>query len=75
MSLQYTRGWEDEAYYLNDSSNIRESKDTTHLIATEHTIPFLIDYVKPLRSGRVEAGAKLQIRRIPITYEIGMGEK
>jgi outer membrane receptor protein involved in Fe transport len=75
MSLQYTRGWEDEAYYLNDSSNIRESKDTTHLIATEHTIPFLIDYVKPLRSGRVEAGTKLQIRRIPITYEIGMGEK
>jgi len=74
-SLQYTRGWEDEAYYLNDSSSIRESKDTTHLIATEHTIPFLIDYVKPLRSGRIEAGTKIQIRRIPITYEVGMGEK
>jgi len=74
-SLQYTRGWEDEAYYLNDSSDIRLSKDTTHLIATEHTIPFLIDYVKPLRSGRVEAGTKVQIRRIPITYDVGRGEK
>ena len=75
MSLQYTRGWEDEAYYLNDSSDIRISKDTTHLIANEYTIPFLIDYVKPLRSGRVEAGTKLQIRRIPVTYDVGEGEK
>ena len=73
-SLQYTRGWEDEAYYLNDSSSTRISKDTTHLIATEHTIPFLLDYVKPLKSGRVESGIKLQIRRIPVTYEVGMGE-
>lgn len=73
-SFQYTRGWEDEAYYLNDSSDIRDSKDTTHLIATEHTIPFLIDYVKPLKSGRIESGIKLQIRRIPVTYDVGMGE-
>ncbi len=73
-SLQYTRGWEDEAYYLTDSSSTRISKDTTHLIATEHTIPFLLDYVKPLKSGRIESGIKLQIRRIPVTYEIGMGE-
>lgn len=75
VSLQYTKGWEDEAYFLSDSSAIRISKDTTHLIAEEHTIPFLIDYVKPLKSGRVEAGTKLQIRRIPVTYDVGMGEK
>ncbi len=73
-SIQYTRGWEDEAYYLTDSSAIRVSGDTTHLIATEHTIPLLLDYVKPLKSGRIESGIKLQIRRIPVTYYIGMGE-
>ncbi len=72
-SLQYTRGWEDESYFLNDSSAIRQSKDTTHIIAIEHTIPFLLDYVRPLRHGRLEAGAKLQIRRIPVSYEIGQG--
>ncbi len=75
ISLQYTKGWEDEAYYLNDSSSIRNSKDTTHLIATEYTIPFLVDYIKPLRSGRLEAGSKIQIRRIPVTYDIGPGDK
>ncbi|WP_020529117.1 TonB-dependent receptor domain-containing protein [Flexithrix dorotheae] len=75
FSLQYTRGWEDETYYLRDSSAIRQSADTTHIIATEHTIPFLIDYVKPLKSGRIEAGTKLQIRRIPVTYTIGQGEQ
>jgi len=74
-SLQYTKGWEDEAYYLNDSSSIRVSKDTTHLIATEHTIPITIDYVKPLRSGRLESGLKVQIRRIPVTYDIGPGDQ
>ncbi|MDW7691696.1 TonB-dependent receptor [Flammeovirgaceae bacterium SG7u.111] len=74
LSLQYTRGWEDESYFLNDSSIIRKSQDTTHLVATEHTIPFLIDYVKPLANGRIEAGTKLQIRRLPLTYDIGQGE-
>ena len=74
-SVQYTRGWEDEAYYLNDSSIIRQSFDTTHIIATEHTIPVIIDYVKPLPSGRIESGIKLQFRWIPITYTIGQGDE
>ncbi len=74
-SLQYTRGWEDETYFLNDSSSLRIARDTTHIIATEHTIPLLVDYVRPLRRGRVEAGAKLQWRRIPVTYDIGRGEQ
>ena len=72
-SLQYTRGWEDEQYFLNDSSAIRQSTDRTHIIATENTTTFLLDYVKPLRNGRLEAGTKLQFRTIPVTYEIGRG--
>ena len=67
-SIQYTRGWEDEAYYLNDSSAVRQSEDDTHIIATEHISNLLIDYVKPLKRGRIEAGTKLQIRNIPVTY-------
>ncbi|MCB0520026.1 MAG: TonB-dependent receptor [Lewinellaceae bacterium] len=73
FSAQYTRGWEDEEYKLIDSSIVRQSFDTTHLVAIEHTTTLLLDYVKPLRSGRLEGGAKLQIRRIPITYTIGQG--
>jgi len=71
---QYTRGWEDEAYFLNEISPIRVGTDATHLVAEEHTLPIQIDYVKPLRSGRLEAGAKLQKRWIPITYDVQRGQ-
>jgi hypothetical protein len=72
--IQYTRGWEDESYYLNDSSEIRQSRDTTHIIATEHTTAFTLDYIRPMKYGRLEAGSKIQLRRIPVTYTTGEGE-
>ena len=71
---QYTRGWEDEAYFLNEISPIRVGTDATHLVAEEHTLPIQIDYVRPLRSGRLEAGARLQKRWIPITYDVQRGQ-
>ncbi len=74
FDLQYTRGWEDEEYFLNEVSPVRTGTDSTHLIATEHTLPFSVDYVLPLASGRVELGAKLQARWIPITYDVERGE-
>lgn len=71
--LQYTKGWEDEAYFLNDSSALRVGTDTTHIIATEYTTSWATNYVKPLRSGRLELGSRLQVRRIPVEYTIGPG--
>ena len=73
MSLQYTRGWEDEAYFLNEESAVRVGTDMTHLEAEENTLPLQIDYVRPLRSGRIEAGARLQRRWIPVTYTVDRG--
>ena len=73
LSLQYTRGWEDEAYFLNEESPIRVGTDMTHLDAEENTLPIQIDYVRPLRSGRIEAGARLQKRWIPVTYTVNRG--
>ncbi len=67
-TLQYTRGWEDEQYFLNDSSYVRESVDNTHIDATEHVTTASLDYVKPTRRGRMESGIKTQIRSIPVTY-------
>lgn len=72
--FQYTKGWEDESYFLNDSSAIRQGKDATHILATEHTSNISLDYVKPLRSGRLEAGTKMQWRRLPVEYTITPGE-
>ena len=59
-----------KAIFLNDSSAIREGKDATHILATEHTTNISVDYVKPMRSGRLEAGSKLQWRRLPVEYTI-----
>ena len=73
-ALQYTRGWEDETYFLNDSSSIRQGRDTTHILAIEHTSNLTVDYVKPMPSGRLEAGVKFQVRKIPVTYTVGRGE-
>ncbi len=73
-SFQYTRGWEDEEYQLKEVSTRRVGNDTTHIIATEHITQLSADYVKPLRSGRLELGAKGQIRRIPISYKVQRGE-
>jgi outer membrane receptor protein involved in Fe transport len=72
-SVQYTRGWEDEAYFLNDRSALRNAQDETHLDALEHTLPFQLDYVKPLRNGRVETGVKVQRREIPVDYDVNRG--
>ena len=72
-SVQYTRGWEDEAYFLNDRSALRNASDETHLDALEHTLPFQLDYVKPLRNGRVETGMKIQRREIPVDYDVNRG--
>ena len=73
VNLQYTRGWEDEAYFLNEVSRVREGTDMTHLKAQEHTLPLSIDYTRPLRTGRLELGTRLQRRWLPITYTVDRG--
>ena len=72
-NIQYTKGWEDESYHLNDSSSLRISDDFTHILAIEHTTAFTLDYVRPLKAGRIESGAKLQARRLPVTYTVENG--
>jgi outer membrane receptor protein involved in Fe transport len=67
--LQYSKGWEDETYYINDSSSIRpRGRDVTSVLGTEHTTSLNIDYTKPLSAGRIESGAKVQIRNLPVDY-------
>jgi hypothetical protein len=68
LRAEYIRGWEDETYRLNEVSPIRIGTDQTRIIAHENTLPLSVDYVRPLRSGRIEAGVKVQWRWIPVTY-------
>jgi outer membrane receptor protein involved in Fe transport len=73
VNVQYTRGWEDEAYFLNEESPVRVGTDATHLVAAENTLPISIDYTRPLRSGRIELGGRVQRRWLPITYTVDRG--
>lgn len=72
-SLTYSRGWEDESYFLNEESPVRVGTDMTHIDAREHVLPLEIDYVKPLRSGRMELGTRLQRRWIDVSYDVMRG--
>jgi outer membrane receptor protein involved in Fe transport len=73
VNAQYTRAWEDEAYFLNERSPVRVGTDSTHLIARENIVPVTVDYVRPLPSGRIELGLKGQWRRLPIDYTVVRG--
>jgi outer membrane receptor protein involved in Fe transport len=73
VNLQFTRGKEDEAYFLNEESRVRVGTDDTHIVATENTLPLSIDYTRPLPTGRLELGTKLQRRWIPVTYTVRRG--
>lgn len=73
-TLLYSHGVEDELFPFTDSTAIRNSTDETKLIAKEKITNLNIDYVKPLFSGRIEAGGKMQLRSIPITYKIFPGQ-
>jgi outer membrane receptor protein involved in Fe transport len=74
-NAQYTQGLEDETYSLNDSSAVRVGRDKTNIRAIENTTSISSDYVRPLDSGRLELGAKLRIRRLPVNYTIFPGNQ
>ncbi|MGK2862753.1 MAG: TonB-dependent receptor domain-containing protein [Chitinophagaceae bacterium] len=74
-NAQYTQGLEDETYSLNDSSAVRIGRDKTNIRAIENTTSLSTDYVRPLSSGRIELGAKLRIRRLPVDYAITPGNQ
>ncbi|HBT08904.1 MAG TPA: TonB-dependent receptor, partial [Leeuwenhoekiella sp.] len=69
-NLQYTRGLEDESYFLNDSSAVRVGRDKTNIRAIEYTTSGSVDYTRALSSGKIELGAKGRFRRLPVDYTI-----
>ncbi|WP_159791538.1 TonB-dependent receptor [Croceibacterium salegens] len=71
---EYIRGWEDETYRLNEVSPVRIGTDQTRIVAIENTVPVSLDYVRPLRAGRIELGAKVQWRWIPVEYTTVPGQ-
>ncbi len=74
-NAQYTRGLEDESYFLNDSSAVRIGRDMTNIRAVEHTTSISSDYARALSNGRIEFGIKGRFRRLPADYTIKRGNE
>ncbi|WP_245957424.1 TonB-dependent receptor domain-containing protein [Chitinophaga flava] len=75
INFNYTFHREDEKYFLTDNRTTYIGKDTFMLIADEHVADLNVDYVRPLRHGRVESGLKLRRRVIPTNMRFFPGEQ
>jgi outer membrane receptor protein involved in Fe transport len=80
FAYNYTGGREDEwfpfsdKYFDGNGNQAGETNyDNTHLFVWEYVHNFTLDYIKPLRSGRIESGIFTNLRRIPIDYTIETG--
>jgi outer membrane receptor protein involved in Fe transport len=65
---------EDEQYFFTNTLPDFIGKDAFKLLSDEHVWDFNIDYSKPLRSGRVEAGFKGRFRSIPVNMQFFPGQ-
>ncbi|HMR82124.1 MAG TPA: TonB-dependent receptor [Niabella sp.] len=63
--FNYTFHREDEKYFYDNILPSSTGKDDFALIADEQVVDFNLDYTKPLKSGRLEAGIKFRNRNIP----------
>lgn len=73
--LYYSHGKEDELFPFSDTADGKFMTDSTHLISKEKNFILNMDYVQPFRNSRLEAGANVHLRNIPITYRIMPGEQ
>lgn len=73
-SLNYSYRHKDEVFYFENELPNLVGTDTTSLIADEHIWDFTVDYIKPLRSGRLELGTKQRSRVFPndIMFDPGL---
>ncbi len=71
--LNYTFHREDEKYFFTNILPAYTGFDSFKLLSDEHVGDLTLDYVQPLRYGRVEAGAKLRRRTIPTNMQFFPG--
>ncbi len=64
---------EDEQYFFTNTLPTSTGKDAFKLLSDEHVFDLNVDYTKPLRQGRVEAGFKGRFRAIPVNMQFFPG--
>lgn len=71
--LNYTFHREDEKYFFDNILPNSSSKDSFKLLSDESVFDFNVDYIKPLKKGRIEMGLKLRNRIIPTDMQFFPG--
>lgn len=65
VGLNYTYHRENEKYYFTNIMPSYTGYDAFKLISDEHVADFTLDYIRPLKYGRIEGGIKYRWRAIP----------
>ncbi|MBC8152571.1 MAG: TonB-dependent receptor [Bacteroidetes bacterium] len=73
VGLNYTFHREDEKYFFTNILPTYTGMDSFKLLSDEHVGDLTIDYVQPLKYGRVEAGVKFRRRVIPTNMQFFPG--
>lgn len=69
FGLNYTYHRENEKYFFDNTTSTYTSTDAFKLLSDEHVADFTMDYVKPLKYGRLETGIKFRERLIPTNMQ------
>ncbi len=73
IAFNYTFHREDEKYNFVNTLPTYTGLDSFKLLSDEHVADFNIDYVKPLKHGRIEGGVKFRYRDIPTNMQFKPG--
>jgi outer membrane receptor protein involved in Fe transport len=65
VAINYTFHREDEKYFYDNYLPGTKGTDAFKLLSDEQVYDFNLDYLKPMKQGRVETGIKLRRRNIP----------
>lgn len=71
--FNYTFHREDEKYFFTNIMPTFTGQDAFKLLSDEHISDFNVDYIKPLKHGRLETGMKFRYRSIPTNMQFFPG--
>ena len=74
VGLNYTFHREDEKYFYDNFLPSSTGTDSFKLLSDEQVFDFNLDYIKPLKYGRIETGLKIRDRNIPTNMEFIPGQ-
>lgn len=73
VGFNYTFHREDEKYYFENILPTYTGLDSFKLLSDEHVVDFNLDYIQPLKYGKLETGFKFRRRVIPTNMKFIAG--